>query len=416
APGAFLTGVPGDKFKRGKISVNLIVPATREAATQQALLCHVLDRRCEAIPDPTALSRHLFSLYGAELSTESSVAGGNRIISLGVAGLKNGYALGGEDLAGAYLDLLCNLLFAPKLEAGAFLREDVEIEKEKQADYLRSEMNDKRGYCLRQARRKLYGTSPLGIEAQGYLEDIEGIDAASLYAAYQSLLKTAQVEVLVCGIDAEKAAKALAGRLAQVQRSPLALAASQPLPPPTEYRHYTEAMDTVQGKLCIIYAGASRPDGPGEAVMRVASALYGGLPTSRLFVNVREKQSLCYYCSASYGYYGGVLTVDSGVDHHMAARASAAIDKELKDLQQAPVTPDELEAAKRYLYSVFSSGKDSPDVLMNWAFNEWLRGTHRSLDETLAMTEAVTAQQVQSALQVFAPAVEYTITGKGAPA
>ncbi|NLW79481.1 MAG: insulinase family protein [Ruminococcaceae bacterium] len=412
APGAFLTEVPGDKFKRGKISIHLITPGSRENATPLALLPHVLDRRCAAIPDPTELARRLFALYGADLSSESYVVGANRVLSFSIAGLKDAYALGGENLTGQYLELLCNILFEPKLAAGVFEADDVAIEKDKQADFLRSEMNDKRGYCLRQTRRKLYGDSPLGIESAGYLEDIDPLTAAGIHADYQHLLQHAQVEVQVCGIDGQAAAQAVAWRLEKLPRTPLPLATAPPLGKPAEYKHYTEPMNTVQGKLCIVSTGAPLPDGKGEAVMRIASALYGGLPTSRLFMNVREKQSLCYYCAAAYGYYGGTLTVDSGVEHAMAARAAEAILKELEALQREPVGPEELAGAKSYMRSIMDAGKDSPDVLMNWAFNEWLRGTNRSLDEVLRLTGAVTAEEVRDALAAFSPAVEYVITGK----
>jgi hypothetical protein len=89
APGAYVTEVPGDKFKRCKFIVHLVAPGRRTDATALALLPHVLDRRCAAVPDATALSRLLFGLYGAELASESYTAGASRVVTLGVGGLKN---------------------------------------------------------------------------------------------------------------------------------------------------------------------------------------------------------------------------------------------------------------------------------------------------------------------------------------
>lgn len=412
APGAFLTSVPGDKFKRGKIAVHLVVPGKRGDATPLALLPHILDRRCAAVPDAIELSRLLYSLYGADLASESYTAGPSRVVSLGISGLKNQFALAGEDLSARYLDLVCQLLFHPVVEGGAFAAGDVAIEKNKQADYLKSEMNDKRSYCLRQGRRKLYGDSPLGIESPGYLEDIDGLTPQSLYATWQTLLQTAQIEVLVCGMDEDAVAARIAAELAALQRAPLPMADAPPLPKAATFAHYAEPMPTTQGKLCIMGTSHHRDDARGEAVMRLASALYGGLPTSRLFMNVREKQSLCYYCASSYGFFGGTLTVDSGIDHKNAKRAGEAILQELAAMQKAPVSAEELANAKLYMRGVFSSAKDSPDALMNFAFTEWLKGMHRSLDEMIDLCESVTAGEIQQALARFAPAVEYVITEK----
>lgn len=413
APGAFVTEVPGEKFKRSLAAVHLVLKSERDTATALAVLPHVLERRCAAIPDPIELSRRLFDLYGAELSVESYTAGACRVLTMAVSGLKNEYALAGEDLAGQYLDLLGNLLFAPKLAGEAFEAVDVEIETEKQADYLRSEMNEKRSYCLHQARRRLYGDTLLGIEAAGYLEELPAVTGESLYTAWRDLLAKAQIEVMVCGIEQEKAAGVMRGWLDGVDRAPEALPARTVVPGGAAFFTEEEAMDTSQGKLNIICTGGSVTDAKGEAVMRVANALLGGLPTSRLFVNVREKQSLCYYCASSYAALKGTLSIDSGVDHENAKRAAEAMLKELRTLQKELVSEEELATAGRAIANAFSTGKDSPDALANWAFNEQLRGTALTLDEAAALVGQVTREEVRDALASFEPAIEYVITKKG---
>lgn len=414
APGAFVTGVPGDKFKRSLVAIHLVLASERETATALAVLPHVLERRCEAIPDPIALSRRLFDLYGAELSVESYTAGASRVLTMAISGLKNEFALADEDLTGSYIDLLAGLLFAPKLEEGAFAAEDVEIEKEKQADYLRSEMNDKRGYCLRQARRRLYGDSLLGIESAGYLEEIPAVTPAGLHAAWQDLLRRAQIEVMVCGASPDTAAGALRGWLAKIDRAPEALPQRAVVPGGAPFAKEEEPMDTSQGKLCIICTGGSVTDARGEAVMRVANALLGGLPTSRLFVNVREKQSLCYYCASSYAALKGTLTIDSGIDHENAMRAAEAMLQELRVLQAELVSEEEIATARRAIANSFSAGKDSPDALVGWAFNEQLRGSGLTLDEAAVLVEQVSREDVRDALAAFGPAIEYVITKKEA--
>ncbi len=412
APGVGFTDVPGEKFKRNLLVVHLIVPAIREKANEHALLPHVLERRCAAIPDPLALSRRLFDLYGADLAAESYMAGPNRVFSIAISSLKNAYALAGEDLEGQTAELLCNLLFAPVLEGEAFGQKDVEIEREKQMDYLRSELNDKRSYCLRKARRALLGQSPLGIESAGYLEEMPQVTPASLYTAYRELVETASAEVICCGGQGEKLAKLLAGRFAALRRTPLAPAPRQAAAKPPTFYSGSEAMDTAQGKLCILSASGLIQNTHGEAVMRVANALLGGLPTSRLFTNVREKQSLCYYCASSYAAQHGTLTMDSGIDHKNAQRAAEAMLHELEAMQKEPVSKEELAAAHSALQNVFSASKDSPEALVNWVFGEFLRGSRQSLDTAAQEVAAVTAEEVQKALCAFTPAVEYRITQK----
>ncbi len=410
--GTFITVIPGEKFKRNLLVFHMVIPGNRQNANELALLPHVLERRCATIADPMLLSRKLFDLYGAELSAESYMAGSNRILTMAISGLKNGFALDSEDLEHEYIDLCCNMLFNPALENGIFANLDVEIERAKQTDYLKSELNEKRSYCLRQARRKLYGNTSLGIESAGYLNEMEHVTQNSLFTAYQELLKTAQLEVTCCGIEAEKVKNALQKRLDKIERAPVSPSPRSVVKTPDDFKEISEAMDTAQGKLCIILTSGQKADARRDAVMRLASALLGGLPTSRLFMNVREKQSLCYYCTSSYAPLCGTLTMDSGIAHEDAPRAAEAMLHEFTELQHTPVLPQELTAAKSALKNAFLAAKDSPDALASWVFNEHLRESDLSLDEETALIESVRADEVQEVLSSFTPALQYVLTCK----
>lgn len=414
APGAHITAMPGEQFKKCRMTLRLVLPGERSTATTLAVLPHILERRCEAIPDPLQLSRRLDALYGAEVNGESYALGANRVVSVSVMGLKNIYALAGKDLEKEYVDLACQMLFAPKLAKGVFETEDVAIEIEKQADYLRSEMNEKRLHCLQQARRKLYGDSPLGLESAGYLEDIDGVTPGRLYEAYTNLLGRAQVEVSVFGMSAEYATEQVAKHLARLHRQPVAPLPQQAAQGLGGFEQFTEPMDTVQGKLCIVYTSGSVPDARRAAIMRVGGAVFGGMPTSRLFMNVREKQSLCYYCASSYTAFGGVLMVDSGVEHKNLQRAAEAIMHELRVLQQELMSEEELDNAKRALHSAFTAAVDSPAALESWAFTEYMRGTNLSVEEFDALVQSVRREEVRDMLAEFVPTLQYSITQKEA--
>lgn len=416
APGVHVTELAGDKFKRCKISIYMALPGRRETATALAILPNLLSRSCEDIPDALMLSRRLFEMYGADLSATSFQAGANRVVALGISGIKNAYALEGEDLEGEYLSLLCTLLFAPKLAGGVFDPADVDVEKTKQADFLKSEMNDKRSYCLRQARRKLFGDSPHGLESAGYLADIEALTPADIFACYRELLQKAQFEVMVCGADGQKAGEMVVKQLAAISRAPLVLSAAEAVGIWPQQQDYKEPMDTAQGKLCLLFSSGRLPDPAETAAMRMATLALGALPTSRLFMNVREKQSLCYYCACSYSGYSGTLCIDSGIDHANAQKAAAAIVKELHTLQNEPISEEEMDNARRALRNSFTAAADSPDALESWTINERLRGSGTSLEEAAALAEKVTREEIRAALAQFRPAVEYTLTQKEAEA
>ena len=168
APGVCITTLDAAKFNRCRITLHLRFPARRESATDAAVLALVLERGYAACPDMTALSRRLAELYGADLGVDLASAGTDRVLSADICGIKDAYALAGENLTDAYADIVFGTIFDPYLVDGAFDPEAVRIETETQARRLEAEFNSKRLYCVRQARRKFYGDTAAGIELGGY--------------------------------------------------------------------------------------------------------------------------------------------------------------------------------------------------------------------------------------------------------
>ncbi len=415
APGVFLNTIPADKFNRCRISLHFRFPASREKATDQALLPLVLERGYSACPDMTQLSRKLARLYGAALTVETSMQGADRVLSVSITGIKDQYALSGENLTAEYAAIAFGVAFAPYFENGLFSKEAVEIEKATLARQLESEVNDKRLYCVRQARRKFFGDSPAGVERDGYLANLPAVTPETLTAAYWQILKTAQLDIICLGADAEAVRHAALEKLAAVERQPAPLAGYLFMPA-RPAQHFREEMDLVQAKLCMMFTWDQCVDPAQLNAFRLAMSVFGGSTTSRLFLNVREKQSLCYYCGSRFVSPTAFMMVDSGVEPANADRAEAAILKELQDLVDGPITPEELENSRRSLLSGLSSVGDSLAGLENWYYTEILRGGQVHTPEQAAEDlNRVTAEDVRRILAGFSHSVSYLVTKKEEP-
>lgn len=414
APGVFLNTLPAEKFNRCRLSLRFRFPADRAKATDHALLPLVLERGYAACPDMTALSRKLAKLYGAALNVETSMQGACRVLTVAVTGIQDRYALAGEALSAEYAAIAFGVAFDPYLEDGLFSAEAVRIEKSTLARQLESEINDKRLYCVRQARRRFYGEHPAGIERDGYLADLPGVSPESLTEAYKEILATAQLDVICLGVDERAVREALTQKLAAVRRRPAQLPGNLFLPgQPTQ--HFEEQLELVQAKLCMMFTWNAPADPEDLNAFRLAMCLYGGGATSRLFLNVREKQSLCYYCGSRFLSATACMMVDSGVEPANAARAEAAILKELRDLAQGPIQPEELEDARRSLLSGMESVGDSLAGLENWYYTEILRGAEIHTPEQSALQlRGVSEAQVCRLLAGFTHSVSYLVTAKEA--
>ena len=410
APGVFLNTLDAQKFNRCRITIRFQYPACRETATASAVLPLVLERCCADYPDMTLLSRRLAKLYGADLSVDNSTNGANRVLTVSVTGIKDEFALEGEDLTAEYADLVFGVAFRPYLVNGLFDEEAVAIERGKLRQQLQAEVNDKRLYCVRQARRRFFGDSLAGVERDGYLAEVDGVTPQLLTRVYEEMLCKASIEVTAIGAKDETVRRLLLAALEGRKREWQA-----PLPglfmPRQQPDHQVETMDMVQAKLCLLFT-AGRCTGAQEiAASRLAMALYGGSVTSRLFLNVREKQSLCYYCSSSYTSVTGCMMVDSGVEPANAQKAEAAILKELAQLCDGPITDEEMEDCRRGLLSSLESVEDSLSGLEGWYFAEIARGGPVSTPaQARAALEQVTKEQVRQVLRQFTLSVSYLLT------
>lgn len=414
--GVHVTRAPADKFNRCRLSLYFTFPAKRETATAHALLPLVLERGCASCPDMTELSKKLARLYGADLTVDGRAQGANRNLCISITGIKDRFALAGETLSAAYARLLLDVAFHPYLVDGAFDGEAVSIEKAMLKKSLEDEINDKRIYCQHAAQREFFRDSPAGIRQEGYLAEVDGLTREALTAAYHEMLAGAQIELILLGLDDAQAAAvqdALAGELAALPRAPQPLAPFVCMPR-RAVQHCTETFDMVQAKLCMLFTLGAPMEIEQMQAYRLAMALFGGSVTSRLFLNVREKMNICYYCSSSFQSFTASMAVNSGVEPANAARAEQAILGELAALCGGPITDEELEDCRRGLLSGFDSVEDSLGGIEAWYAMEILRGglLHTPAEARDALLQ-VTKADVRAVLNRFSLSVSYLLTAGG---
>lgn len=409
AKNAYLNILPAEKFNRCRITVQLRYHANREKATACALLPFLMERGYADCPDPTALSCRLAQLYGATLSADATASGSCRSLTVSVDGIQQQFALQGECLAKEYAKLALGTVFRPALKDGIFDAAEIEIEKKKLAEELAGEINDKRLYCLRQARRKFYGNHPAGIERIGYPEEVAGLTAQQVTDAWKWIVENSHVEIFCSGLDEHQAAELVQAELQNVVRNPQPLPGAQAMPA-IEPQSYTETMEMVQAKLCLLFTVENFDIEKELSAMRIGMAVLGGSPTSRLFMNVREKQSLCYYCAASFNSFGGMMCIDSGIEPENAETTQQAILNEWKSLCEDLPSEKEMEDARRFILNSLAAVGDSISAQENWYIGQLWRNCTDSPEQVHQQLLEVTPEQVQQAMNKFRFSVAYLLT------
>lgn len=410
APGVRLRGFADTRFKTMRISVHMIVPLRQETAAVYALLPAVMSRVCKAYPDYTLMSRYLCDLYGASLTTGVRRMGDCQVLSLHASSIADRYALDGRAVSRQLAELLASLLFDPYFEEGTFPQESILKEKRQMLELLASEFNDKQLYARRKCEAALFAGEPAGIGRCGTPEEIHKIDGNALLEAWKTLLNTAVFEIFVLGdCDPEGIAPLFSQPFVALHRSPCKLTTGV-LPVRPAVQRLEETLPVEQSKL-VMGLRLQQPMQQFDA-MRLMIALFGGSPSSKLFVNVREKQSLCYYCAARGDLLKGALFVESGIDAVQRVAVEQAVLQQLQAVQAGDFTKDEWQKARLALANSCRTVNDYLGATENWYLSQLLFDAIRTPEEDINALMDVTPEQIVQAAQSASLDTVYVLKGR----
>lgn len=419
-PGIDLTVVQTDKFKSATLSAAFLFPLKKETAAANALAPYVLRRGTERYPTMGEISVKLEELYGGALDPAVRKRGETQCVGFVGSFLDDAYALEpGSNLKEAAA-LLEEMLLHPVTENGTFKDEYVTDERRKLVQAIRAMVNDKRQYAMLRLLQEMCRNERYGVDALGSEETMASVTTQDAWDAYQRLLKRARLHLFYCGTaGAEEVKEALMGLMKAVHALREEKTETLTCDVYDELQRgetVVEAMDVAQGKLALGFrTGGVRLTGEGRreyAALTVMNALYGGTATSKLFMNVREKLSLCYYASSALESLKGVMVVSSGVEFGNMDRAQQEILDQLEAIRKGDFTDEELESARQAVVNVYKSAIDSRARLESHYQTLAVSGVRVALPELAREAEQVTAEQVAAVAQKVKLDTVYRLVGK----
>ncbi len=381
-------------FKTDFVSIDFLLPLSTETAAPLSLLSQVLGRGCEKYGEMEKISAKLERLYGAEISIQSNRLGEFQTLSFDLSFLRDRFLPDGASICDEAVDLFFSLIAEPMLEKNVFRTDFVAQEKQNLLDKISAVINDKRRYALLRCRELMFKGESYGVFELGSSEKIAQITPASLYDFYKQVLHHAPVYVSVVG-EGEALSQKISAKLQQigvaeeriyVKEQSEVLAKRQP-------QYFEDVFPLSQSKLCMGFRlGKTARDNPQAA--RLFNVLYGGSPTSKLFMNVRERLSLCYYCSSMFDTLKNVMFVSSGISAEKYEAAKSEILYQLEDVRCGKIQKEEFDNAKIYLLDTLRSIKDSQARWCALALQQGILNKQVDLEQMIEEVKAVTVEQV----------------------
>ena len=383
-----------EKFKTGTLTVRFITGLSGAKAAANALGIGVLSSSNAKYRSIAEINEKLSSLYGAGLSTFARKRGDIQILGVAASWLDKKYAIDGEDIDSEMLDIVRGCIFEPNADNGEFDAECYDITKKDLLDRIDAELNNKRGYALSRAAEVAFAGEPAEFSCYGSRETAEAVTSAQAYSAYIELLKTAQVEI--CYIAPEEDPRVLETfreGFAGIERNSSAVTFRTVSAPKTEPVTESDTFDVRQCKMVLTF----KTDSEDMCAVKLLSSIFGETPVSKLFMNVREKLSLCYYCACRTVFAKGALMVDSGVERGNIEKAKAEILRQLDEIRNGNITGEEIESALLSLDNAHTQVGDTPTSYDSWYFERFCHGKILAPEEQMDDYRSVTKERIVEA-------------------
>ena len=401
--------IPMTKLKTTTIGVYIHRNLCKEEVSKNALLPYVLKRGCKLCPDSEAVAKYLENLYGASFGASVIKMGDDQIIYLGFESISDKYAPEGEKLSEDITKLMMSVTFEPV----SFTDEVVGQEKKNAVDRIMAEINDKRQYAMLRCGQEMCKGESFALSVLGTKEGVENITVQSLKAHYENIITSSAIDIYVCG-DAD--INALADEIKQytdkIAFKEANIPQSEIFAGKGEVKRITDHMDVVQGKLSMGFRTGIKADSADFVPLMVMNSVYGGGAHSKLFNNVREKLSLCYYASSNIVKNKGIMFVNAGIEFENFQKAYDEILVQLDTVKNGEISELEFTSSIKAIENDLESYKDNQRMMQIYCLGQKITGTNYSIDELKEKISRVTIDDVKRVAKNVELDTVYFLAGK----
>lgn len=411
--GLVLHTIKTEKYKTNTILLKLSAPLEEETVTHRALLPYVLQSATASLSSSKELQGYLEDLYGASLQVDLMKKGEHHVMTFRVDVANEKYLRDQTPLLEKSLRLLGDVLTAPLLENGVFKEDIVAKEKRALKQRIQAVFDDKMRYANLRLVEEMCKNEPYHLHVNGRLEDIEGITAQSLYDYYKNMLTENSADLYVIGdIQEDEVVQYTKDIFSFEKRG--ARKISPPAQMSVEKENVVEEKQPVkQGKLNMGYRTNIVYGDDDYFALQVYNGIYGGFSHSKLFANVREKESLAYYAASRVESHKGLLMVMSGIDMKNYDKAVSIIKEQSDAMKNGDFDENTLSQTKAVIRNQLLETVDTARGLVEVMYHNELTENKVSIDEYLKRIEAVTKEEVVAVAQKVQLDTIYFLKGEG---
>lgn len=394
-----LTLIPESKFKTNLISVYIQRKLDRNEVTKNALLPGILKSGCNKYKTLGQLTDREEELYGSYLHAGASKRGESQVLGFSILSVNEKYL--DEKILGQCIEFLNEIINNPLVIDGGFNEEYLNIEKEILKDSIMSIINDKGNYAMKRTNEIMFEGEPYSINGKGYIEDLDTIDRVGLYEHYKEVLKTSPIEIMIEGEFEETEVVELIKEKFQFDRGNIIdIPKEEYYKEVDKVKEVKETMDIAQGKLVMGYrCNVDYLDEEKYYSLLLGSRILGGGADSKLFINVREKESLCYTIYSTIQKSKSTMMVCSGIGAQNYEKTVNLVKEQVQKLKDGDITESEISNAKIAFINSLNSLNDEIGRISDFYFSQSISKNKSDLDQIKNMINKSTKEDIVEAVK-----------------
>lgn len=385
--------IPTDKYKTNTFVFRFKAPLNEETVTERALLPYVLQSATEKLPSVIRLRQYLEELYGSSLAVDVSKKGEDHIISIYVDIANEVYLHDAPPLFEKALSMLSDIVLHPATEGNGFLSSIVESEKRALLQRIEATYDDKMRYANERLIEEMCKVEPYRLSANGKKESVMSITNESLYQYYQKVLAEDEMDLYIIGDISENAVD-LVSKYFSISTRPVRERNVLLHRRNNEEKEVVEKQELKQSKLHIGYRTFVTYKDEDYFALQLFNGLFGGFSHSKLFVNVREKNSLAYYAASRFESHKGLLFVMSGIEAKNYEKAVEIIKEQMLAMQNGEFSEEEIHQTKSVIQNQILEAIDTPRGFVEMLYHGIISDRTRPVGEWLTGIESVTKEEI----------------------
>ncbi len=396
--GINLHTIENQKFKTNLIAIFLSTPLNRENVTKNALIPAILRRGTSKMKTQEEISKALEEMYGATFDCGIDKKGDNQILKFYLESINDEYLPNQEEnILKQSINTIIEIIFNPLIEENHFKQEYILQEKQNLEQLIKGKIDNKSRYAYERCIEEMYKNQNYGLYKYGYIEDLNQINETNLYEYYKNLIKECKIDIFISG-NIEESIENIIKENETIkkleERTPKYIKTSEKNKNENkEINEVEEKMDVTQGKL-IIGLDLELENEKSKYDSLIYNSILGGSANSKLFQNVREKNSLAYTASSSLLKTKNNIFINCGIEIQNYEKALEIIKQQLEDLKNGDFTDEEVENAKKGIISAIKLIDDEQDTEILYYFGQEFTDKKTSLEEYENIIRNVKKQDV----------------------